>query len=39
MEFQGGGCSALGLWICQQVVKLHGSEIQFHSDGEDCGTK
>eukprot|EP01036_Dinobryon_divergens_P036522 gene36522-47575_t len=38
-KLQGGGCSGLGLWICQQVVKLHGSEIQFHSDGEDCGTK
>ena len=34
---QGGGSEALVSG--QEVVKLHGSRIRFHSDGEGCGTR
>eukprot|EP01036_Dinobryon_divergens_P034151 gene34151-44125_t len=38
-KLQGGGGSGLGLWICQQLVGLHGSKVRFHSDGEGRGTR
>jgi len=37
--YQGGGGSGLGLWISQEIVKLHGSRILVHSNGEGCGTR
>ena len=27
------------MWICQQIIKMHGSKIRFHSAGEGCGTR
>jgi hypothetical protein len=36
---KGGEGSGLGLWVSQEIVKHHGSLIQYYSDGIGQGTR